>query len=134
MMNAPTPKPRAGLPRAPRAPRDPGDILRLYQQPRFSPEELARIENHERAVGIEHVTVLDRAERIAVALAARGYGVQARPEPGPRDGEVIWYATASVWRPCCKGGSQHPHVIARSTGASREQALRALAGELGVEL
>ncbi|WP_457638415.1 hypothetical protein [Oceanithermus sp.] len=108
--------------------------MHRFFQPWFQPDEIERIEHHERAVGIEHVTVLDRAAQITSALHARGYGIQARPEPGPRDGEVIWHATASVWRPCCKGGSQHPHPVAWATGATQEQALRALAGELGVEL
>jgi len=133
VIRTPKPNPRARLPRAPRTPRDPGDLHRFFQ-PRFQPHEIERIEHHERAVGIEHVTVLDRAARITRALHARGYGVRVHPEPGPRDGEVTWHATASVWRPCCKGGSQHPHPVARATGANREHALRALAGELGVEV
>ncbi len=129
----PAPRVRAQPSRAPRAPRDPGDLHRLFQ-PRFTPEEIERIEAHEREVGIEHVRLMDRSAQVTRALHARGYGVDCWPEPGPRDGEVIWHATASVWKPCCKGGSQHPHVVARVMGPTRARALEALAGELGVEV
>ena len=106
----------------------------LRNRPRFTREELERIEAHERATGVEHVQVVDPADQIKNALQARGYGVNAWSEPGPRDGEVIWTATAAVWAASCRGCSQHAKVIARATGSSRAHALRALAGELGVAL
>jgi len=115
------------------APRVRADVAGvLCGRPRYTREELERIEAHERATGVEHVQVIDPADRIKDALQARGYGVNAWSEPGPRDGEVIWTATAAVWAASCRGCSQHAKVIARATGSSRARALRALAGELGV--
>jgi len=63
----------------------------------------------------ELFTLRERMERL-------GYRVQV--EPAPRDGEAGWYAFAEV----------EGRVVGTGFGDTEEDALRSLAGELGLEV
>lgn len=93
------------------------DTLRLVNE----------LELYEALAGVEHVRVrpapADRPGEAALArLEALGYEVRVEDIWGPRDGERWWWARARY----------EGREVAQAIGATREEALECLMGELGL--
>jgi|GEM_PF-4150515 len=93
------------------------DALRLVNE----------LELYEALAGVEHVRVrpapADRPGEAALArLEALGYDVHVEDIWGPRDGERWWWARARY----------EGREVAQAIGATREEALERLMGELGL--
>ncbi|GAA5334064.1 hypothetical protein [Thermus hydrothermalis] len=85
------------------------------------------LELYEALAGVEHVRVrpapADRPGEAALArLEALGYEVRVEDIWGPRDGERWWWARARY----------EGREVAQAIGATREEALECLMGELGL--
>lgn len=93
------------------------DVIRLVNE----------LDHLEALAGVEHVRVrpapADRPGEAALArLEALGYDVHVEDIWGPRDGERRWWARARY----------EGREVAQAIGATREEALECLMGELGL--